>query len=96
MGSPDLDSEAACLSPPDNVNIENIIYPAGATAPSGTYTVWVNHYENCDTSLTMVPFEPRCASTATWWACWGVRAHRPDWNDGDGTDTRFMMTFNVP
>ncbi|MBK7857417.1 MAG: hypothetical protein IPJ65_02090 [Archangiaceae bacterium] len=97
MGSLDLDSEAACPSPPDNVNIENIIYPAGATAPSGTYTVWVNHYENCDTSLTMVPFELEVRFNGNLVGVCGVFVPTDsDWNDGDGTDTRFMMTFNVP
>jgi hypothetical protein len=57
VGALDLDSEAACPSPPDFVDIENIIYPAGSVAPSGTYNVRVDHYLSCDANLQAVPFQ---------------------------------------
>ena len=57
VGALDLDSEAACPSPADYVDIENIIYPAGAVAPAGTYNVRVDHYLSCDATLPAVPFQ---------------------------------------
>ncbi len=53
-GSLDLDSNAGCVI--DGVNVENVIYPAGAAAPSGTYTVEVVNYDPCQVN-TDVPFE---------------------------------------
>jgi hypothetical protein len=93
-GSLDLDSEAGCSA--DGVSIENVIYPPGV-APCGTYTVWVNHYLNCDMSLTMVPFEleARFAGMSIG-VCGMFTPSDPDWNDGNQTMTRYMMTFTVP
>jgi hypothetical protein len=54
IGSLDLDSNAACNI--DGVNVENVIYPAGTTAPSGSYTVEVVNYDPCQVT-TDVPFE---------------------------------------
>lgn len=40
----DLDSNAACDI--DNIDAEHVVWPKGG-APHGTYTVWVDNYENC-------------------------------------------------
>lgn len=50
----DLDSNAACNI--DNVNVENVIYPAGAAPTPGKYTVRVDYYQNCGTT-SPVPYE---------------------------------------
>ena len=54
VGSLDLDSNAGCAL--DHVNVENIIYPANQPAPSGTYTVQVENFDNCAVSGAL-PFE---------------------------------------
>lgn len=48
-GSLDLDSNPACSI--DGVNNENITY-AGATPPSGTYTVRVDYWDSCGVTST--------------------------------------------
>lgn len=54
VGSLDLDSNAGCSV--DNVDIENVIYPAGSTPRSGTYRVRVDYFENCSATRP-VPFQ---------------------------------------
>ena len=91
----DLDSEAGCSA--DGVSIENIIYPGGTSARCGTYTVWVNHYANCDTTLTAVPFELEARFNGVVVGVCGVfTPSDPDWDDGNSTMTRYMMQFTVP
>src|SRR5439155_5805238 len=83
MGSLDLDSNAGCSA--DNVDIENIIYPAGATAPSGVYSVYVDHYMNCDSALTAVPFEVGARFNGmTVGLCGVFLPSDPDWHDAGG------------
>ena len=45
VGSLDLDSNPGCTI--DNIDIENVIYPAGVTPPSGSYKVLVDYYASC-------------------------------------------------
>lgn len=45
-GELDLDSNAGCIAPLDGVDNENILWPIGK-APSGSYTVRVDNYQNC-------------------------------------------------
>lgn len=94
----DLDSEAACPSPPDFVDIENIIYPLGKVAPSGTYTVRVDHYENCNMSLSAVPFQVEVRVNGVISGMCGVFVPTDaDWdNSGGAGDGRQVMTFVVP
>ncbi len=50
----DRDTNAACNDnnmQPDGVNIENVLFQNGVPPPSGTYTVRVDYWQNCD-SLT--------------------------------------------
>lgn len=57
VGSLDLDSNAGCGQ--STVDAENIIYPpldGGVPPPSGTYTVRVDMYQNCD-GAAHIPFE---------------------------------------
>lgn len=54
VGSLDLDSNAACTI--DGVDVENVIYPAGSTAPPGQYTVRVTNFDPCQVSAA-IPFE---------------------------------------
>jgi hypothetical protein len=94
IGSLDLDSEAGCSH--DGVSIENIIYPP-ATAPCGTYTVWVNHWANCDPLLTAVPFELEARFGGVIVGMCGVfKPSDPDWNNHNTTQTRMMMQFTLP
>ncbi len=94
----DLDSEAGCPVPPDNVDIENIIYPVGTPAPSGTYAVRVDHYKNCNMSLAMVPFQVEVRVNGFTSGMCGVFVPTDlDWNDtGSSGGGRQVMTFNVP
>ena len=50
----DLDSNAACTI--DNVDVENVIYPPSAPAPTGKYIVRVVYYQNCGATQN-VPYE---------------------------------------
>jgi hypothetical protein len=95
VGWLDLDSEPGCFY--DYVDTENIIYSPANPAPCGTYTVWVNHYENCNASLAVVPFEleVRFAGMNVG-ICGAFQPTDLDWDDGNGSQSRFMMTFTVP
>jgi hypothetical protein len=96
LGSLDLDSNAGCSA--DNIDIENIIYPSGSVAPSGTYEVYVDHYANCDFSLSAVPFEVEARFNGmTAGMCGVFRPNDPDWdNGGQAGAGRLVMTFTVP
>jgi hypothetical protein len=98
VGSLDLDSEPACPTPPDFVDVENIIYPAGTAAPSGTYTIRVDHYENCNMSLSAVPFQIEVRNNGVVSGMCGVFVPTDiDWNNGGSAgDGRQVMTFTVP
>lgn len=98
VGSLDLDSEPACPFPPDNIEVENIIYPPGLPAPSGTYIVRVDHYQNCDSSLVEVPFQIEIRINGQVTGLCGVfRPTDADWNThGVAGAGRTVMTFNIP
>ena len=95
LGSLDLDSEAGCAV--DHVDIENIIYPPGSSAPRGVYKVWVDHYANCDPALTMVPFELEARFNGQSAGVCGVFVPTDsDWDNSNVTNGRYVMTFFVP
>lgn len=54
LGKLDLDSNAGCNV--DGVNVENVIYPAGATPHAGTYKVRVEYYQVC-AGAPRVPYQ---------------------------------------
>ncbi len=94
----DLDSEAACPTPPDFVDIENIIYPVAMAATSGTYTVRVDHYSNCNPALAVVPFQVEVrVNGVVSGICGQFAPTDPDWNNGGSAmGGRQVMTFVVP
>ncbi|MBX7117248.1 MAG: hypothetical protein K1X64_23220, partial [Myxococcaceae bacterium] len=96
VGSLDLDSEAACVH--DGVDIENIIYPPGMAAPSGKYIVRIDHYQNCNASLTAVPFEVEVRALGqTLGFCGVFRPSDSDWDTGGQAGAgRTVMNFNMP
>jgi hypothetical protein len=96
VGSLDLDSNPGCSI--DNVDIENVIYPGGVQAPHGLYSVYVDHYRNCSTSVTAVPFEVEARFNGnTVGVCGLFTTNDPDWDDQGGANAgRLMMTFVVP
>jgi hypothetical protein len=95
-GSLDLDSNAGCSV--DNVDIENVIYPAGSIAPSGQYDVRVDFYENCDMSLSMIPYEVEARFNGNVIGVCGIfNKTDPDWSDsGSAGSGRLVMSFWVP
>lgn len=97
-GSLDLDSEPACPVPPDNVDVENIIYPPGMLAPSGTYTVRVDHYAACQVGLMAAPFQVEVRNNGVVSGVCGVFVPTDsDWNaHGAANGGRQVMTFTVP
>ncbi|MFO0600290.1 MAG: hypothetical protein U0228_33580 [Myxococcaceae bacterium] len=92
VGELDLDSNAGCSI--DGVDIENIIYPSGSAAPSGTYTVRVDYYDNCGVT-TSIPYEieVRANGQTTAWCDVFVPADADSGGAGDG---RVITTFTVP
>lgn len=92
VGSLDLDSNAGCGI--DNVDIENVIYPITQPAPSGTYIVRVDYYENCS-ATTPVPFQVKVrANGQTVTYCDSFQPHEDD--SGDVGSGRTIMSFTVP
>ncbi len=92
IGELDLDSNAGCSI--DGVDIENIIYPAGSSAPRGTYVVRVDYYDACDVT-TAIPFEieVRANGQTTGWC----DVFQPgDADQGDANSGRVITTFVVP
>lgn len=96
VGSLDLDSEAGCTY--DGVDIENIIYSASKPAPKGVYTVRVDHYQNCDSTLKMIPYEVEARFDGMTVGLCGVFVPSDaDWdNGGSAGDGRPVLTFTVP
>ncbi len=96
IGSLDLDSNPACNL--DNVDTENVIYPAadggGAPPPSGTYTVRVDFYDQCDQSA-VVPYAVivRANGTTTTYCNYFVLGDADYGSAGSGTT---ITTFTVP
>ena len=92
VGSLDLDSNAGCSI--DNVDIENIIYPPGAPAPSGTYVVRVDYYDSCAVS-TSIPFEieVRANGQTNGWCDVFTPSDSDNGSAGSG---RVITTFVVP
>jgi hypothetical protein len=78
------------------VDIENVIYPPG-TAPSGHYTVRVDHFANCS-PLTQVPFELEVRYLGNVVGICAVFVPTdPDWDDGAGANGgRKIFDFTVP
>ncbi len=95
-GSLDLDSNAGCSV--DNVDIENVIYPPGVTAPRGMYSVYIDYYLNCEASLPQLPFEVEVrVNGMDMGVCGAFVPTDSDWSDEGGLGNgRFMMSFIVP
>ncbi len=98
QGSLDLDSEASCPFTPDYVEVENIIYPPGLAAPSGTYVIRVAHFMNCNIALAAVPFQVEVRNNGVVSGYCGVFVPTDlDWNSSASTGGgRRVMTFVVP
>lgn len=96
VGGLDLDSNAGCSI--DNVDIENVIYSPNAPAPSGTWAVRVDHYENCSPATTVVPYEVEVrVGTTLMGYCGAFVASGAGWNNGGGANAGTQaMTFMVP
>jgi len=96
MGVLDLDSNAGCNI--DGVDIENVIYSPAVTPTPGTWAVRVDHYENCASSTTVVPYEVEVRVGANRMGYCGVfRAGGPGWNASGGANGGIqVMTFQVP
>lgn len=95
LGSLDLDSEAGCSV--DHVDIENIIYPPGSTPRSGVYSVFVDHYANCNPALTLVPFELEARFNGnTVGLCGAFQPTDPDWDNANATSGRPVLQFTLP
>jgi hypothetical protein len=95
-GALDLDSNASCNI--DGVGIENIVYDPVAGAPSGVYTVLVDHYANCSPATTWVAYEVevRVGGTISG-SCGAFLSGGPGWNNGGGANSGTpVMTFVVP
>lgn len=92
VGALDLDSNAGCSI--DGVDIENIIYPAGMAAPSGTYVVRVDYFDKCALT-TSIPYEleVRANGQTTGWCDVFVPA---DSDQGSARAGRVITTFVVP
>jgi uncharacterized protein YfaP (DUF2135 family) len=92
LGELDLDSNAGCSI--DGVDIENIIYPPGSTAPSGTYVVRVDYYDNCSVT-TSIPYEIEVrvnGQTTSWCDVFNAS----DADSGGANSGRVITTFVVP
>lgn len=100
VGSLDLDSNAGCgsIQPvgQPGADIENVIYTwpdgGGVTPPSGTYTVRVDYYENCD-GASSVPFQVKIRKGNTTTTYPGVLYSADYGSAGSGTT---MATFTYP
>jgi hypothetical protein len=88
----DLDSNPACRI--DNVDIENVIYPANSIAPSGTYKVRVDYYQDCSASMP-VPYEVEVrANGQTRYYCGEFQPGTSDTgSEGSGVD---VTSFTIP
>jgi hypothetical protein len=95
-GSLDLDSNAGCSI--DHVDIENIIYDPDAGAPSGLYSVYVDHFANCDTATVYVPFQVEVrVHNSRWGYCGAFFSGGPGWSDGAGAlGGQHVLDFVVP
>ncbi len=94
QGALDLDSEPGCPSPPDGVDIENLIYPQGATLVPGTYQVMLNHYRNCNVQLQQAAYQVEVRKgTQVTGLCGAFRRTDADF----GLDlSRLVMSFTIP
>ncbi len=88
----DLDSNANCMI--DNVNVENIIFSAGALVTPGRYVVRVNYYRNCSAS-SPVPYEVEVrANGQTRYYC---GSFQPGQSTGGAVGAgRFVADFTIP
>jgi hypothetical protein len=87
VGSLDLDSNAGCNL--DHVNVENVIYPAGQSAPSGTYTVEVENFDPCAVTTTL-PFEVTVRANGQVQVLCGAFPRNT------GGQNKTVLTFTVP
>jgi hypothetical protein len=96
QGSLDLDSNAGCSI--DSVDIENVIYPQGSIPTSGTYTVKVDYYQNCTSTLTVVPFEVEVRTpNGPLGYCGAFHKGQTGWSDSGGASSgRTVLTFTIP
>jgi hypothetical protein len=51
VGWLDEASDSSCAI--DGINVDNVLYPASATPPSGTYGIYVDFYEDCSEVTSM-------------------------------------------
>jgi hypothetical protein len=87
----DLDSNPACRI--DNVDIENVIYPAGSSAPHGTYIVRVDYYQACDGDPVPYEVEVR-ANGQTRYYCGTFQPGTSD--EGNAGSGVTITTFTIP
>jgi len=82
----DRDSNAACGnsgsesggSPPDGVNVENILFPSWEAPPSGTYFVRVDYWENCDSTVCSDGMDSSACGAGHPSSHLGVQVRTPD------------------
>jgi hypothetical protein len=92
VGWLDRDSNAACNI--DGVNIENVIYPTNVAAPAGTYSVYVDYWEACD-SIPATNFAVQVrANGANYLYCGTLDASQAD-SGGIGSGIH-VADFTVP
>ncbi|MFT3710691.1 MAG: hypothetical protein QM817_23965 [Archangium sp.] len=92
QGELDLDSNAGCSI--DDVDIENIIYPAGQPAPRGTYVVRVDYYDSCSVTVA-IPFEIEVRANGQTNG-WCDVFQLSDSDNGGAGSGRVITTFTVP
>ena len=94
LGSLDLDSEPGCPTPPDGVEIENVVYPNGKAPVTGTYQVRVHHYRACTVQLQQAGYmiEVRKGTQVTG-LCGVFKRTDPDFGNDQ---PRTVMTFSWP
>jgi len=87
----DLDSNAGCNL--DNVNVENVIYPANKPATLGTYKVRVDYYQNCSASQPVqYEVEVRAAGSARYYCGSFTPSQADHGSAGSGRDiTQFTL-----
>jgi len=91
-GTLDLDSNAACDI--DHVRNENVVWPVGK-APSGSYTVRVDNFENCATLAAnyVVTVQKKGQAAQTFMGSFAATDPGDFGGQGDGT---VVTTFTYP
>ena len=76
------------------VDIENVIYPAGGTPTKGTYTVRMDYYQDCGSPNPVnYEIEVRANGTSRYY-CGSVRP--PSANGGSAGSGVTVATFTIP